>query len=75
MKDTIVGIVSMVIGSLFLLGCIYNMYTFILIAIELNDLYYAFGFIVGSGIIGLLGFFLVKYGFKKYNASKACIST
>ena len=75
MRNKLIGIFSVVLGSLFLVGCIYNAVINILIAIELNDKSFAFGSVLGASIIGLLGILLIKHGFKKYNTLNGGIST
>ena len=67
MKNKIIGIFCMVLGSLFLVGCIYSAVTNILIAIELDAMDLAFGSVLGASIVGLLGILLIKHGFKKYS--------
>ena len=66
LKNKIIGMFCMVLGLSWLLGCIYNIITNILIAIELNDMPFAFGSVLGASVVGVLGFFVFKYGFKKY---------
>ena len=64
-KNKIIGLFCMVLGSLWLLGCIYGIYVGVLTAIELGAMEIAFGSVVGSGVVGVLGFFSFKYGYKK----------
>jgi len=65
MKKMCIGVISIIFGSLFLLGFLYALYINIPIAIELNDMAFAIGSTFGSGIVGILGFLLLKNGIKK----------